>query len=127
MAKGFQDCTVIRHMRITEGTFDMATGKTAQGVTVWVTRPCRTPLFSEEERKTGECRSCRNGWTRPDNYRITPAMQLFIPNFPRDGRRPVILKAPIPGDAERWVCWDETNKKEIVVAQRHFNLTEDSP
>lgn len=66
-------CTVKRTMLITGGTLNIATGESATGAQHWETRACGTPLFTDAERKSGQCRSCASGWTHPHNYRAETA------------------------------------------------------
>ena len=69
-------CTVIRRWLVTHGTLDIASGDlTTGGRQEWVKGPCGTPLFSDLERKRGECLSCIRGWTHPENYRVSDADQ----------------------------------------------------
>jgi peptide methionine sulfoxide reductase MsrB len=36
----------------------------------WVTGACGTPLFGDEDKKRGTCRSCASGWTHPENMPV---------------------------------------------------------
>jgi hypothetical protein len=65
-------CTILRTFKVTHGTLDLATGKTAKGRSETVTQPCNTPLFGAPETATGVCRSCAEGWEVPDNRFATP-------------------------------------------------------
>jgi hypothetical protein len=65
------NCIRVRTSLIT--TIDIDTG--APTHRKWVTGPCGAPLFTDKDRETGHCRSCRRGWVHPDNY-------------PADGARP---------------------------------------
>ena len=60
----FRDCTVERHMRLKRTILD--TGELVREW--WETRECGSPLFSEEERATGVCRSCLRGWMVPTQF-----------------------------------------------------------
>lgn len=51
-----------------------ASGAYTETKAEWVTEPCGIPLFQEQERKTGVCRSCAKGWTHPENYRVDAEM-----------------------------------------------------
>lgn len=64
------DCTQMRRMVIRRGTMDLATGTSTLDEGTVETRACGTPLFSDQERKTGICRSCASGWTHPNNYPV---------------------------------------------------------
>lgn len=67
-------CQVIRRMLIKHSTLNIATGETSSMAREeWVTRPCGTPLFGDEERAVGKCRSCAKGWTHPNNYPVEAA------------------------------------------------------
>lgn len=68
--KRFDSCQTMRRVLIKKGTLNMGTGKTEMTGQERVDQPCGTPLFSDQERTTGQCRSCRDGWTHPDNHPI---------------------------------------------------------
>lgn len=64
-------CQTMRRKLVTKGTLDLGTGTldmNEQGE--WVTEPCNVPLFTQEEKERGTCRSCNEGWTHPNNYPI---------------------------------------------------------
>lgn len=64
-------CTVMRTKVVTASVMNLFTGEqTVTGQHI-ETGPCNTPLFTPEERNTGICRSCRSGWTHPDNRPAT--------------------------------------------------------
>ncbi len=74
--KQHSSCTRVRHMKITHMMMtlslcaqDVQTRDDSERVE-WVTRECGTPLFGDEERKAGVCRSCASGWTHPENYPV---------------------------------------------------------
>lgn len=73
--KGHDSCQVVRRMLVTHGTMRFNCGADTYRETgkEWVTRACAVPLFSDEERARGECRSCASGWTHPNNYRAEAA------------------------------------------------------
>jgi len=62
-------CTVVRTCLVTRGTMNLTTGAFAEGEKAWETKPCGVPLFSEDERRAGTCKSCARGWNHPNNYR----------------------------------------------------------
>lgn len=65
----FDTCQVVRHKLVTRSTLDMATGEETPAGQEWVTEKCGTPIFDKEGEETGECKSCRKGWSVPTNYR----------------------------------------------------------
>jgi hypothetical protein len=67
----YHECQQMRRTLIKSGVHDMRTGKTVINSEEWVTRKCATPLFGDNERKAGICRSCASGWTHPENYPVT--------------------------------------------------------
>jgi len=64
-------CMQIRRKLVTHSTLNMMTGETAEAGQEWHTEACGAPLWSDEERETGFCRSCLSGWTHPDNFPLT--------------------------------------------------------
>lgn len=69
--KEYHSCTVMRRKLVKTGTLSMATGQLEMsGKAEWVTEACGTPLFGDEERRSGTCRSCAKGWTHPENYPV---------------------------------------------------------
>lgn len=74
-------CTQMRRIFEKPGlTVDMFTGKVTQleGPGKWVDRACGAPIFSEDEKKAGKCRSCLSGWTGPENMPV-PADSTIVP------------------------------------------------
>lgn len=65
-------CSARRTFKRTHGTLNMATGKSTKGRSEVVTEPCNTPLFADEERARGICRSCASGWEHKDNKFASP-------------------------------------------------------
>ena len=63
-------CTKQRRYLVTHSTLNMTSGESTQGKQEWIEEPCGKPLFGDEERKTGICKSCASGWTHPNNYPI---------------------------------------------------------
>lgn len=61
-------CTRTRtfKVRLFEG-FD-AFEKETTDAEEWITGPCNAPLFSDEDERTGTCRSCRSGWETAENF-----------------------------------------------------------
>jgi hypothetical protein len=51
--------TLIRRLRLVSGEVEDEW---------WETRPCGTPLFSQDERTIGVCRSCAGGWESDGNH-----------------------------------------------------------
>jgi len=78
--KQHHSCTVVRRKLVTRGTLNIATGVSEMGDGEWVTEPCNVPLFGDEERKIGVCRSCASGWTHEHNYPITEAEKITAPD-----------------------------------------------
>ena len=66
-------CGEIRVVQVTHGTLNIRDGKTRYGRTETVTQPCNAPLFSDQERATGLCRSCAAGWSVEGNRKATEA------------------------------------------------------
>lgn len=62
------ECTIRRKMMITQYTWNLATDEKKIKNQEWQIRPCGTPLFSDQERTTGICKSCAGGWTHPNNF-----------------------------------------------------------
>lgn len=61
--KQFNTCTIQRIKVIRHGTLNILTGEMKDtGREETVTEACNTPLFSDDERRIGICRSCRSGW-----------------------------------------------------------------
>lgn len=48
----------------------MSTGEKSKMKEEWVTEKCGTPLFSNDDKINGECKSCKKGWTHENNYRV---------------------------------------------------------
>jgi hypothetical protein len=62
-------CHVERTCKVTHYTMNMITGERSGPLSEeTVTKPCGTPLFGDDERDRGVCRSCADGWTDPNNY-----------------------------------------------------------
>lgn len=66
----FQSCQQMRRFVVKSGTLNMATGESQMTSQAWETRNCAAPLFSDEEKVRGTCRSCFGGWTHPENYPV---------------------------------------------------------
>lgn len=58
-------CTQMRRKLVRHSTLNLATNATQEIRSEWVTEPCNIPLFGDT---SGICRSCRAGWTHPQNY-----------------------------------------------------------
>jgi hypothetical protein len=56
------ECTTLRHKRITHSTMNILTGAITSGRVEERVEPCGVPLFSDKERASGTCRSCASGW-----------------------------------------------------------------
>lgn len=83
------ECAIVRTILVTHYTLNMSTGAKSEDRQEWVTRPCGSPLFSDDDRATGRCKSCDRGWNHPDNYRA-------------DGPRPEVVEGEsASGEAER--------------------------
>lgn len=65
-------CTQLRRMLVKHGTLNIVTGDTDVTSEEWVELACDAPLFGDEERKRGTCRSCAAGWTHEHNYPVAP-------------------------------------------------------
>lgn len=63
-------CQIVRRKLVTKSKLNIENGQHTEVSKEWVTEICGTPLFKEEHRKDGECRSCKSGWTHKNNYRI---------------------------------------------------------
>lgn len=63
-------CTQMRRKLVKHQNLNLATSKTEDAGQEWVNEPCSTPLFSDEERQRGTCRSCAAGWTHEHNFPI---------------------------------------------------------
>jgi hypothetical protein len=62
-------CHVERTCKVTHYTMNMVTGEQSEPLSEEMrTKPCGTPLFGDDERDCGVCRSCAGGWTAPNNY-----------------------------------------------------------
>lgn len=63
-------CEVERTVKVTHSTLNMGTGAITKGHSEVVTKACDTPLFGSKNEDVvfGVCRSCRSGWTHPDNF-----------------------------------------------------------
>jgi len=70
----FHSCRVERRVTTTAGRLDLATGETVfDGPETTEVRECGTPLFSDERRASGICRSCAEGWEAPGENEFTEA------------------------------------------------------
>lgn len=65
-------CGIRRTASVTFGTLNMATGARVKRTTKIVTEPCGTPLFTDDERNAGICRTCSSGWEVAGNRFATP-------------------------------------------------------
>lgn len=88
--KQHNSCTVVRRMLITHGTMTFNGGGDTyrEGHKEWVTRECAIPLFGDDERQRGTCRSCHKGWEHPNNYpadRERPTAEQYVSECERDG------------------------------------------
>jgi hypothetical protein len=63
-------CSKMRRMLITHSTLNIETGVETPNGAEWVTQACNIPMFSDEERERGICRSCFGGWTNPLNFPV---------------------------------------------------------
>lgn len=59
----------MRRKLVTYGKFSLS-GTITKDREEWVTESCNVPLFDDESRKLGECKSCRSGWTHEHNYKV---------------------------------------------------------
>jgi hypothetical protein len=66
--KTYWDCQIERRMLITSGSLDINTGEITNKSQRWEVRACRGPLFGDDEKQRGACRSCVSGWTHENNY-----------------------------------------------------------
>lgn len=66
----FNSCQQMRRKLVTHGTLNMVTGQLEKGRQEWVTEICNIPLFDDESRKLGKCKSCQSGWTHEHNYAV---------------------------------------------------------
>lgn len=62
-------CAVVRTILVTHGTIRFGTGEYTEHEKRWETKPCGGPLFGDDERRSGVCRSCARGWNHPNDYR----------------------------------------------------------
>jgi hypothetical protein len=69
-AKRFDSCTVVRRCLVTHGTLNIVSGAITESKSAWETKPCGTPLFGDDERASGKCKACAEGWTHPNNYPV---------------------------------------------------------
>jgi hypothetical protein len=69
-APKFDSCQQMRRFVRKHGTLNMATGESQMTSQEWVTEKCNAPLFGDESKTRGTCRSCFNGWTHPENYPV---------------------------------------------------------
>lgn len=69
-AKVHSSCQQMRRKLVRLGTLNLATGETSTPDEEWRDEACGTPLFTEEERQSGICKSCAGGWTHPNNFPI---------------------------------------------------------
>ena len=69
------ECTILRTMRVGQGTLNIATGEPSQMVYHTETRRCGTPLFREDHKARGVCASCARGWSVEDNRFANDAEQ----------------------------------------------------
>lgn len=60
--KQHSTCTIVRTIVVTHNTMNMVTGEMTAGRKETKTEPCNTPIFTDEERHTGICKACRQGW-----------------------------------------------------------------
>jgi hypothetical protein len=70
-------CEVERQKVVTHGTLDLATGQHTIRSTETVIEQCGTPLFSEQERQSGVCHSCREGWSVEGNQPTERGLQTI--------------------------------------------------
>lgn len=63
----FNSCTILRTFKRTEYTINVSTGERKFIKEEVVTEPCNIPLFSKDNRVTGVCRCCHEGWETEDN------------------------------------------------------------
>lgn len=66
----YDSCQQLRRFKVTYGSLNMATGEIAAHGDEWKTDKCGVPLFGDDARKRGTCKSCHSGWTHPDNYPV---------------------------------------------------------
>jgi hypothetical protein len=66
--KRFFLCQVERRVLVQKSTLHVETGETTVLWQAWSLRPCGIPLFQDQDRQTGVCQSCRDGWTHPHSY-----------------------------------------------------------
>jgi hypothetical protein len=84
LMKPHHSCTVVRRVLVSTGHVNLATGKTEMTGEHWETGPCGIPLFSEEESRSGICRSCASGWTHPHNYPLDVGPPTAIHSEPEE-------------------------------------------
>ena len=65
-------CSIRRTFKQTHGMLNISTGKSTTDRIEIVTEACNAPLFGDEERVRGICRSCASGWEHKDNNFASP-------------------------------------------------------
>lgn len=77
--KKFENCTILRRVEVNTYTFNIVTGKKTHVSSETVIENCNTPLFTEQERITGICKSCRSGYaTRGNEFANESELQRAI-------------------------------------------------
>lgn len=66
-------CTVTRIKQVKSYSLNIVSGERSDPTEYVVTEACGVPLFGDEERRTGVCRSCHQGWDMEGNTYATPA------------------------------------------------------
>jgi len=69
-------CTIVRRFKRQYGHFGSGPKMIIDRVEI-VTEACGTPLFSDEEKRSGVCNSCRKGWEVKDNRFATAAQRAL--------------------------------------------------
>lgn len=73
-----RNCTVLRRRLVTHSTVDILSGESTDTGIEWVEGACNTPLFTDQERTSGICRTCESGWEHPDNFTISPNQDYHL-------------------------------------------------
>ncbi len=68
----YHQCQVIRRKLQKTKSLNLETGEYKNIREEWLTEICGTLLFKPEEIEAGECKSCKDGWETPMNYRVKP-------------------------------------------------------
>lgn len=75
----------MRKVLVITATMNIDTGESTEVSSRWVDRPCSAPLFNDDRKEAGVCKSCSEGWSDPKNYPLDLSTNReLVPHYFKD-------------------------------------------